>query len=277
MKNLRVISFLFVLALSVCSLQLQAKRVVVKVLAIGNSFSVDAVEQYLYELAAAQGDSLVIGNAYIGGCSIDRHWENAQTQKPEYSYRKIVGGVRKIMEEREEIGDMLKDEPWDIITLQQLSSLSGQYESYSNLENLMNYVKSVATNSHFKFAFHMTWAYASNSTHSGFLNYGRSQFTMYNAIKDAVQKAMKDNHIKLVIPSGIAIQNARSEVGDTLCRDGYHLSYTLGRYIVACTWCEFLTGKSVVGNSYRPSDITAEQAAIAQNAAHNAMKEIKHW
>ena len=46
---------------------------VIKVLAIGNSFSEDAVEQYLYELAAAQGDSLVIGNAYIGGCSIDRH------------------------------------------------------------------------------------------------------------------------------------------------------------------------------------------------------------
>ena len=43
---------------------------VVKVLAIGNSFSQDAVEQYLYELAAAQGDSLVIGNAYIGGAPL---------------------------------------------------------------------------------------------------------------------------------------------------------------------------------------------------------------
>ena len=50
---------------------LQAK--VLKVLAIGNSFSQDAVEQYLYELAAAQGDSLIIGNAYIGGCPIERH------------------------------------------------------------------------------------------------------------------------------------------------------------------------------------------------------------
>ena len=55
---------------------------VIKVLAIGNSFSEDAVEQYLYELAAAQGDSLVIGNAYIGGCSIDHQWSNAQTGKP---------------------------------------------------------------------------------------------------------------------------------------------------------------------------------------------------
>ena len=46
-------------------LPLSAK--VIKVLAIGNSFSEDAVEQYLYEMARAQGYSLVIGNAYISG------------------------------------------------------------------------------------------------------------------------------------------------------------------------------------------------------------------
>ena len=55
--------FSFFLFLSFHSSPLQAK--VIKVLTIGNSFSQDAVEQYLYELAAAQGDSLIIGNAYI--------------------------------------------------------------------------------------------------------------------------------------------------------------------------------------------------------------------
>ena len=60
-------------------LPLQAK--VIKVLAIGNSFSQDAMEQYLYELAAAQGDSLVIGNAFIPGCSIDKHYNNLRNNK----------------------------------------------------------------------------------------------------------------------------------------------------------------------------------------------------
>ena len=246
---------------------------VIKVLAIGNSFSVDAVEQNLYELAAAAGDSLVIGNAYIGGCSIDRHWSNAQTQKAEYSYRKVIGGVLK-SEENRCLDDIVKDESWDIVTLQQASPLSGDYPSYVHLSDLMNYVRRTVTNPAFKFAFHMTWAYACNATHPGFATYGKNQVKMYQAILQAVHQATADNHIDRIIPSGIAIQRARAVLGDTLNRDGYHLSYTVGRYTAACTWCEFLTGKSVVGNTYRPSSVSATDAMIAQYAAHQAMLMI---
>lgn len=45
----------------------------VRILAIGNSFSQDAVEQYLHELAEAEGISTIIGNMFIGGCSLERH------------------------------------------------------------------------------------------------------------------------------------------------------------------------------------------------------------
>ena len=38
---------------------------VVKILAIGNSFSADAVEQELYGLFAAEGKKVIIGNLYI--------------------------------------------------------------------------------------------------------------------------------------------------------------------------------------------------------------------
>ena len=41
-----------------------------KLLAIGNSFSEDAIEQNLFELAGAAGHQMVIGNMYIGGCSL---------------------------------------------------------------------------------------------------------------------------------------------------------------------------------------------------------------
>ena len=39
---------------------------VIRILAIGNSFSQDAVEQYLYELFDAAGIKVIIGNMYIG-------------------------------------------------------------------------------------------------------------------------------------------------------------------------------------------------------------------
>ena len=62
MKKFFILSFFYFLIFSFSPLQAK----LIKVLAIGNSFSQDAIEQYLYELAHAQGDSLVIGNAYIG-------------------------------------------------------------------------------------------------------------------------------------------------------------------------------------------------------------------
>ena len=44
-----------------------------RVLAIGNSFSEDAVEQYLWELGREAGVNFVIGNAYRGGWSLAAH------------------------------------------------------------------------------------------------------------------------------------------------------------------------------------------------------------
>ena len=55
---------------------LQAKATdadTLRVLAIGNSFSQDAVEQYLHELGKSEGYIMIIGNMYIGGCSLERH------------------------------------------------------------------------------------------------------------------------------------------------------------------------------------------------------------
>ena len=248
---------------------------VIKVLAIGNSFSQDAVEQYLYELALAQGDSLVIGNAYIGGCSIDRHYNNLKTGKAEYEYRKVVGGVRSNRKQAD-LRSIISDEQWDVITLQQASPLSGVASSYGNLGLLKRLVQSYTTNLHVEFAWHMTWAYADSCDHKGFENYGRDQHRMYSAIVSTIQQVLPAVGLRNVIPSGTAIQLVRYRLGDILNRDGYHLSYTLGRYTAACTWCEFLTGRIVDGNTYHPDTITPEEAQICQEEAHEACFMQQH-
>ena len=68
---------LLLLALfSMVSMAMNAKNDdIVKILSIGNSFSQDAVEQYLHEIAAADGRQVIIGNMYIGGCSLAKHLE----------------------------------------------------------------------------------------------------------------------------------------------------------------------------------------------------------
>ena len=271
MKMNRVVCVLLFYLLTF--LPLSAK--VIKVLAIGNSFSQDAIEQYLYELAYAQGDSLVIGNAYIGGCSIDRHYDNLKTGKAEYAYRKVVGGVRS---ERKNIDlrSIIRDEQWDIITLQQASRLSGVPTSYANLPQLKRLVQSYTTNLHVQFAWHMTWAYAEDYTSKDFITYDNDQRKMYNAIVHTIQQVLPASGRLPIIPSGTAIQLLRYRLGDIACRDGFHLSLTIGRYTAACTWCEFLTDRIVDGNHYHPDTITDEEASACQEAAHEAMFMQQH-
>ena len=250
-------------------LPLSAK--LIKVLAVGNSFSQDAVEQYLYELAAAQGDSLVIGNAYIGGCSIDTHYDNLLNEKPAYVYRKVVGGVKSV-KKKATLQSIIRDEQWDIITLQQASQLSGISSSFGNLAQLKRLILSYTTNLHVQFMWHMTWAYAEDFTQDRFAPYDYDQRKMYSAIVSTMQNVLPAvGGFVRIIPSGIAIQLARYRMGDILNRDGFHLSYTLGRYTAACTWCEVLTGRIIDGNRYWPAKISADEAAICQQAAHEAV------
>lgn len=243
---------------------------VVKVLAIGNSFSQDAIEQYLYELARAQGDSLVIGNAYIGGCSIDRHYTNLKKDSALYAYRKVVSGVRS-EHKKWTLKQIIRDEQWDIISLQQASQLSGVFDSYKNLPAFKRLVESYVTNFHVEFVWHMTWAYAEDFKSSRFQPYDYKQRQMYSDIVSTMLSVMPAIGNPRIVPTGTAVQLVRYRLGDILNRDGMHLSYTLGRYTAACTWCEFLTGRIVDGNSYYPATINETEAQICQEEAHEAV------
>ena len=250
-----------------------AQQKTVRILAIGNSFSQDAVEQYLHELAEAEGISTIIGNMFIGGCSLERHVKNARDNAPAYAYRKIGTDGKKREKGKMSLEAVLADEAWDYVSLQQASPFSGMYETYeASLPELIEYVKARLPKKT-KLMLHQTWAYASTSRHSGFKNYNCNQLTMYQAIADAVKKAAKANKIKIVIPSGTAIQNARTSfIGDHLNRDGYHLDVKIGRYTAACTWFERIFKHNVVGNPYAPEGLDEARKAVAQKAAHAAVK-----
>ena len=243
-----------------------------RILAIGNSYSQDAVEQYLYDLAKAAGYEVIIGNMYIGGCDLETHWANMQSDAADYIYKKIVDGTKTEFKERK-LSQTLNEEKWDYISLQQKSGKSGDYTTYTSyLPNLITALQQ--TNPDAELMWHQTWAYASD--------YGSfpsditepKQENMYNAIVAASFQAMQDNPaLKILIPSGTAIQNGRtSYLGDTFNRDGTHLNTAYGRYTAACTWFDAIFETEVVGNSYVPATVSAAEATIAQNSAHMAIK-----
>ena len=227
-----------------------------KVLAIGNSFSSDATE-YLWDIAKSGGvEKIIIGNLYIGGCTLATHWANINANNGAYTYYKNTSGKWSSTSSAT-VEKALKDEEWDIVTVQQASGSSGVESSYSPLAKILNYVATNEPNA--DIYWHHTWAYQGNSTHSSFPTYGSDQMKMYDMILKALNSKVKTQEsIVGIIPSGTAVQNLRSSyIGDTITRDGYHMSYDYGRYTVALTWFAYLTGGDIDKVDWLPADYKA--------------------
>lgn len=212
-----------------------------RVLVIGNSFSVDAVEQELYPMARAAGLDLCIGSLYIGGCSLEQHARNMQQHLPAYSFRLIADG-RRLVTDSLTLNAALRAQPWDVVTMQQVSDLSGDYSSYFPwLSVLIDSVLAVHPSA--RLAWHATWAYDADAAHPGFARYGGDQQRMADSINSCARSVMAEYPFRLLIPVTEAVQAARrTRLGPTLTRDGYHLRYDYGRYLAACVWLEALTG-----------------------------------
>lgn len=216
-----------------------------KILAIGNSFSVDAMT-HLYTVAKAEGvEEIVLGNLYIGGCPLDKHAANAKSGEEVYKYYKNTTGEWQTHPFMVSLLHGVQDEDWDLITMQQGSAKSGIAAEYQpHLDELIAFVKENKTNPDAKFFWHMTWAYQGDSDHAAFPNYGNSQSAMYLGIVNAMKETVEPTGaFEKVLPVGTAIQNARTGfVGDTLTRDGFHLS-DLGRAIASYTWYAVIDGQ----------------------------------
>ena len=246
----------------------------IRLLTIGNSFSQDAVEQYLYELAKEVGINMIIGNAYKGGQSLEQHWTDLTQEHDVYEYRKVVSGIRSNTSHAL-LNPIITDEQWDFISFQQASHYSGLTTTYEPfLSELIQYTDSIKTGQNVRYGWHMTWAYAKDSNHGGFANYSRRQDVMYDSIRYAVQwTQILHPEFSFTVPCGTAIQNARTTyLGDNMNRDGYHLDLKIGRYTAACTWLETITGISPVGLSYKPEGVDDAAAHACQMAAHAAIQ-----
>ena len=247
---------------------------VLQILAIGNSFS-DDMMQYVWDIATAAGiPNVYLGTLYIGGCSLDTHVSNAADDRAAYEYRVNSNGTWSTTQSYK-MGDAIAERDWDFVTLQQASGSSGLADTYGGLETLIEYVQNkLPETAHAKLAWHMTWAYQQNSTHADFGKYDRDQTTMYRSIVSAVnERIVPCGDFAAIVPNGTAVQNARTSfVGDTLTRDGYHLTYDLGRYIAGLTLMETLIGLPNDGVSFAPVGVDGYYKSLAIESAKNAVR-----
>lgn len=245
-----------------------------KILAIGNSFSVDATTFLWNILDDAGVEELIVGNAQIGGCSLDKHWTMAQSGEAAYSYTKYTSSGKSSV--KCALIDAVTDEAWDIVTLQQVSQNSGLPQTYTHLSDMIDFVVNNCPNVYVDINFHMTWAYQQGFERESFTdNYNADQMTMYNAIVNTVQSiVLEDDTVNRVLPSGTTIQNLRtSYLGDTLNRDGTHLSNDVGRYAAGLTWACAITGASPDAVKWTPPEFAqvAEDFEVIKEAVANAI------
>ncbi len=243
----------------------------IKILAIGNSFSEDATA-YLHAIAEAGEIKTKIVNLYIGGCSLKRHCENIQDDIAAYDYQLNGVPTGTLVS----IKQTLLEDNWDIVTLQQVSHESGLIDSYFPwLAELSAYVRKLRPLA--KQVFHRTWAYEIDSTHPGFANYDRDQEKMANDIDAASTEAANRINVP-IIPCGDAIRRLRKSPefdyangGFSMCRDGFHMDYIYGRYATAAVWYEFLLGGDITVNSFTPNGAEADKITLIQKIVHEVI------
>lgn len=229
------------------------------ILSIGNSFSQDA-QRYLHDIAHAAGEKMECINLYIGGCSLERHFNNMRENVRAYGLEcngHITGFPMSIEE-------ALENRAWDIVTLQQVSHQSFLPETYHPyIDELAAYVREKAPSA--KLYIHQTWGYEDGSERLLQMGF-RSFKEMFEAVKATYSDAAAAVRADGIIPSGEVMAELLAAGVPSVHRDTFHASWGLARYALGLLWFRVLSGKSVKENRFCGFDeeVSASDMAIAQ-------------
>lgn len=233
-----------------------------KILCVGNSFARNATK-YLYQIAAAEGvEEIIIGVLHIGGCTVERHYNNAQSGESAYTYYKNTTGQWESTESVSlEYG--LQDEAWDVITITQGQGLYGIPSSYDVfLPGLIEYINEKKLNPEAQLAFHLIWAFPPDCPNDRFNLYAQNQEVMFESICSTAHQLLQNYpELHFLLPSGTAVQNARQALGEVFVKDdGFHLN-SYGEYVAGYIWYASLTGNHITSLKYIPDGIGITRSA----------------
>ncbi len=243
----------------------------VKMLSIGNSFSQDALA-YFRDMAIAADIDVEVWHLCIGGCSLERHYNNMIADIPEYTF-----GINGEAKPNARLSEIIETRQFDIVTIQQVSHMSGLYSTFHPyIDELVAYIRKHQPNA--KLWWHKTWGYEKDSTHSGFAAYCKNQDVMYEAICKVCDRIVAETGLDGVLPSGDVVQALRETPEfnypqePSLCRDGFHMHLLYGRYAVAATWFETLLGGDITTNTYLPPQ---EKVGVLGDGALHRIEVIR--
>lgn len=233
-----------------------------KVLCIGNSFSQDAAS-YLSRAAENQGIDIHVENLYIGGCSLERHYNNMISGEKAYELE-INGESTHV---NIALGEALGKDKWDIVTVQQASHFSAFYSTYQPYASeLVKFIHGKQPEA--KVFIHQTWAYEEGSQRLADNGFALRK-DMFAEIRKNYSLAAKECAVDGLIPSGQVFESMAAK-GIKCHRDTFHASLGAGRYALALTWIKALTGTDISGNTFTETaePVSADEVALIKEAVN---------
>lgn len=239
-----------------------------KILAIGNSFTQDAL-RYLHDMAKARGVATKCVNLVIGGCSLERHYRNMLSEMPMYALE-INGEPTGFMVS---LKAALASDCFDVVTVQQASHYSVKYETFQPyITELATYIRRFQP--HAKLYIQQTWAYEDGShrlvQEQGFATHS----DMFEKVQASYHKAMLDIGADGIIPSGRAMELGVLK-GLKMHRDTFHAGLATGRYLISLVWQQTLLGLSAKEDQFATFDtpLIKEEMEILRECAYTACVE----
>lgn len=241
-----------------------------KVLCLGNSFTLGSLGYAPFFIKKNYDDvDLTIGIAFISGGTLGPTYDGVENHYQKlvddssYIYWKYENNASAWKSVSATPSEMLADEEWDIITLQQGSNNAPNYDTYQPyLDNIIELLSQ-------KVSKPIMVGWVTPHADSYVLSSGKE-----NDIMECSKMVMDETIIQTIIPYGKAIANARatdlSQFGDAgnLLYEGKHLQNGIGQIVANyCTMLWLLdkmgmNNKSIVG-------MTSLEVTDSWIASHN--------
>lgn len=288
-------------AASVCGAQEAQSGLPLRVLMIGNSFSISCMS-YLPEVSKSASKNLDIGSLYIPGCPLERHAKNIESElsggKGAYDFDRSISGIRQPKIPRYGVTEALKSAKWDVVTIQQASPLSWRKNSYRPWgDKVVAAVRELAPGA--RIVVQETWSYTPFDARLG--HWKMTQGQMHAALKEAYSDFAHGYGFD-VIPMGDAVEEWRRRLpvkygensfgGDVVGGGGetpdkhfrldengkwrpaidvFHLNGR-GEYLQALLWGAKLLDIDPFKVQYRPDCVTEEEAHLMREIVRDLVK-----
>ena len=289
----------------------RSRKMKLRVLMIGNSFSVCVGKNLPQIVRSAKKHQLKLTSAFIGGCSLERHAANLCTASadPAFAPYRIdiwdSADLRKHSRYYGNVLELLRNNQYDLVTIQQASPKSWDFSTYYPYAAvIIDCIKKYNPNA--RIMIQQTWSYRSDSPRLA--EWGFDNTEMHERLVKAYDAFAAETGFEL-IPSGEAIRIFRLEsglsyrvpskselenlhspdlppmAGDVVGRDYWRKDENgelvlakdtihlnfRGEYLQSCVWYGKLFGEDPRSIDFEPRNISRSECQLMRACAREAL------